>query len=259
MNNPAKNKPKQTQSEPKQTQPKPDQTQFRRPAPTPSLRMTGERLRPALGFGSLSERGRVINRQKDKGETQKVRGDMEKVFVAKWYHLIWYPDWFRRLHQKPGRFLPGLLREGMTAADIGCGLGLYAVEMAKLVGRTGRVLAVDFQPETLKFARRKAKKAGVTERVRFIQCRQDDLMVSEPVDFVLTMYVAHEVADRARFFGQIRGLLKPGGRYLLVEPKFHVKRERYERILGDAESAGLEKVGEPAIASSRTALLVAAG
>ncbi|MHC4666290.1 MAG: SAM-dependent methyltransferase [Planctomycetota bacterium] len=184
---------------------------------------------------------------------------MEKIFVPKWYHLILYPDWFRRIHQKPGRFLPELVREGMTAADIGCGLGLYTVEMAKLVGATGRVLAVDFQPEMLKFAERKAKKAAVAERVRFIQCRQDDLLVSEPADFVLTMYVAHEVPDRGRFFGQIRAMLKPGGRYLLAEPKFHVRRERFERILGDAESAGLKKVGEPAIASSRTALLVGAG
>jgi ubiquinone/menaquinone biosynthesis C-methylase UbiE len=60
---------------------------------------------------------------------------MAKIFVPKWYHLIWYPDWFRRVHQKPGRFLPELVKEGMAAADIGCGLGLYTVEMAKLVGR----------------------------------------------------------------------------------------------------------------------------
>lgn len=151
----------------------------------------------------------------------------------------------------------GLVREGMTAADIGCGLGLYAVEMAKLVGETGRVLAVDFQGEMLKFAERKARRSGVAGRVRFIQCRQDDLLVPEAVDFVLTMYVAHEVADRGRFFGQIRGMLKPGGRYLLAEPKFHVKQERFESIVIDAESAGLKRVSEPVIASSRTALFVA--
>jgi ubiquinone/menaquinone biosynthesis C-methylase UbiE len=108
----------------------------------------------------------------------------------------------------------------------------------------------------LKFAERKARKAGVAERVRFLQCKQDDLMLSEPVDFVVTMYVAHEVADRERFFSQIREALKPGGRYLLVEPKFHVKKERYLQIVSDAESAGFKKVGEPVIALSRTVLLV---
>jgi ubiquinone/menaquinone biosynthesis C-methylase UbiE len=180
---------------------------------------------------------------------------MEKIFVPKWYHLIWYPDWLRRIHQKPGRFLPELVSEGMTAADVGCGLGFYTVDMAKLVGSAGRVLAVDFQPEMLKFVARKARKAGVAERVQFIRCRQDDLMLSEGLDFVLTMYVAHEVVDLGRFFGQIREALKPGGRYLLAEPKYHVRRERFARILSDAESAGLKKVGEPVIASSRTAVL----
>ncbi|MHC4156761.1 MAG: class I SAM-dependent methyltransferase [Planctomycetota bacterium] len=179
----------------------------------------------------------------------------EKIFVPKWYHLIWYPDWFRRIHQKPGRFLPELVKEGMVAADIGCGLGFYTVEMAKLVGPAGRVFAVDFQPEMLKFTERKARKAGVAERVRFVQCQQDDLMLSESVDFVLTMYVAHEVSDRGRFFGQIREALKAGGRYLLAEPKFHVKKELFVKILGDAESAGFKKVGEPVIALSRTAVL----
>lgn len=179
---------------------------------------------------------------------------MAKIFVPKWYHLIWYPDWFRRIHQKPGRFLPELVGEGMTAADIGCGLGFYTVEMAKLVGARGRVLAVDFQPEMLKFTERKARKASVADRVRFIRCGQDDLMLGEVVDFALTMYVAHEVGDRGRFFGQIREALKPGGKYLLAEPKFHVKLERFEQILVDAESAGFEKVGEPTIAASRTAL-----
>ncbi|MHC4573966.1 MAG: SAM-dependent methyltransferase [Planctomycetota bacterium] len=183
---------------------------------------------------------------------------MEKIFVPKWYHLIWYPDWFRRIHQKPRRFLPELVREGMTAADIGCGLGLYSVEMAKLVGGAGRVLAVDFQPEVLKFAQRKAKKAGLADRITFIQCSQQDLVLSEQVDFVLTMYVAHEVPDRTRFFRQIRDVLKPSARYLLAEPKFHVKRHLFETICSQARSAGLKKVGEPRIHASRTAVFVPA-
>ena len=39
-----------------------------------------------------------------------------KVLVAKWYHLIMYPDWFRRLHQRPKRFLGELTEPGMTVA-----------------------------------------------------------------------------------------------------------------------------------------------
>ena len=102
---------------------------------------------------------------------------MTEVFVAKWYHLLIYPDWFRRLHQRPGKFLGELVKPGMAAADIGCGLGFYTREMAWIVGEKGRVVAVDFQPEMLGFTERKVKKAAVSERVEMVQCTQNDLIV----------------------------------------------------------------------------------
>ena len=147
---------------------------------------------------------------------------MAEVFVAKWHHLIIYPDWFRRLHQKPKKFLGELIKPGMTVADIGCGLGFYTVEMARMVGERGRVVAIDFQTKMLSFTKRKTRKAAVSERVKIVQCAQDDLTVVENVDFALSMWVAHEVPDRVRFFRQIRNILKPTGRFLLAEPKCHV-------------------------------------
>ena len=184
---------------------------------------------------------------------------MEKVFVAKWYHLLLYPDWFRRLQQKPKNFLSPLVRPGMTVADIGCGLGFNSLQLARLVGKSGRVLAVDFQPEMLRLAKTKAKKAGILERIQFIQCRRDDLMISERVDFVLTMWVAHEVPDLDRFFRQIRNILAPTGRYLLAEPRFHVKKQRYESICREAETAGLKKICEPKVGVSFANLFKSAG
>jgi len=188
---------------------------------------------------------------------------MEKVFVAKWYHLLVYPDWFRRLHQRPGRFLGELVKVGMTVADIGCGLGFYTIEMARLVGQNGRVIAIDFQAQMLRVTARKARKAGVAERVEIIECTQDNLMVSErtplgQVDFALSMWVAHEAPDRERFFGQIRRMLKSEGRYLLAEPKFHVGKQLYRAICSDAERAGLKRISEPAVGASRAALFVVA-
>ena len=187
-------------------------------------------------------------------QAKKIYG---RSFVAKWYHLLIYPDWFRRLHQRPRKFLGELVKPGMIVADIGCGLGFYTTEMACMVGEKGRVLAVDFQPEMLSFTQRKARKAAVSERVEFVQCTQDDLIVSEHVDFALSMWVAHEVPDRERFFRQIRGLLKPDGRFLLAEPKFHVRKELYKAVCDDAEEAGLKKISEPRVGGSRAALFAA--
>jgi ubiquinone/menaquinone biosynthesis C-methylase UbiE len=182
---------------------------------------------------------------------------MAEVFVAKWYHLLLYPDWLRRLHQRPRKFLFEFIKPGIIAADIGCGLGFYTVEMARMVGEKGRIIAIDFQPEMLRFTEKKASKASVSKRVETIQCTKHDLIVSEHVDFALSMWVAHEVLDRHRFFRQICDMLKPDGKYLLSEPKLHVGKELYRAICDDAEEAGLQKISEPEIGGSRSAVFVA--
>jgi ubiquinone/menaquinone biosynthesis C-methylase UbiE len=182
---------------------------------------------------------------------------MTEVFVAKWHHLLLYPDWFRRLHQRPGKFLGEFVKPGMTVADLGCGLGFYTREMARMVGEKGRVVAVDFQPEMLGFTEGKVRKAAVSERVELVKCTQYDLVISEHVDFALSMWVAHEVPDRERFFRQIHGILKPEGRFLLAEPWFHVGKQLYKAVCDDAEKAGLKKISEPRVGGSRAALFVA--
>ncbi len=177
-----------------------------------------------------------------------------KVYVARWYHMVLMPDWLRRRLQRPQSFLPDLVAGGMTVADIGCGLGFYTIELAKLVGETGRVLAVDLQAEMLKWAQKKAGKAGFTDNIKFIQCSRDDIKVPRQVDFALTMWVVHEMPDRRRFFKQLYKTLKPNGRYLLAEPKLHVKKDLFEIICDEARAAGFKRIYEPKTPSSYAAV-----
>jgi ubiquinone/menaquinone biosynthesis C-methylase UbiE len=51
----------------------------------------------------------------------------------------------RRWLQNPQKILVPYVREEMTVLDIGCGPGLFSVEMARMVGKSGRVIAVDLQ------------------------------------------------------------------------------------------------------------------
>ena len=179
---------------------------------------------------------------------------VEEVYVARWYHMFLYPDWLRRIHQKPKKFLAPLVKPGMTVADIGCGMGFYTRLLAQMVGDQGRVWAVDLQEQMLSFAKKKAQKAGVLTRINFVQCTQDDIKLTEPVDFALTMWVVHEIPDCLRFFQQLCNVLKPQGQYLMAEPKFHVKKELYKTLCRQAQTAGLEKVVEPKVPSSFAAL-----
>ena len=178
----------------------------------------------------------------------------EDAHVAQWYHMIFYPDWLRRWLEKPHRFLGDLVRSGMTVADIGCGLGFYTRLLAKMVEENGYVYAVDLQESMLNFAQRKIRRAGLTERVEFIQCTQNNINLTTALDFALTMHVVHEVPDRSGFLKQIRDLLKPQGQYLMVEPKGHCSAELFKTIQNEAKAAGLEKINEPAIRFGHTSL-----
>ena len=61
----------------------------------------------------------------------------------------------RKLLQNPGRILNAHVREGMTVLDLGCGPGFFSVEMARRVGESGSVIAVDLQEGMLERLRKK--------------------------------------------------------------------------------------------------------
>ncbi|NTU84989.1 MAG: methyltransferase domain-containing protein, partial [Chloroflexales bacterium] len=61
----------------------------------------------------------------------------------------------RRWLQNPRPILEPYVHAGMTALDIGCGPGFFTLELAQLVGPSGRVIAVDLQADMLEKVRTK--------------------------------------------------------------------------------------------------------
>jgi len=49
----------------------------------------------------------------------------------------------RKLLQRPKKILGNYVESGMTVLDLGCGPGFFSVEMAEMVGASGKVIAVD--------------------------------------------------------------------------------------------------------------------
>ena len=167
----------------------------------------------------------------------------------------------RKLWQDPARILAPHVREGMTVLEPGPGIGFFTLELARRVGPTGRVVAVDLQPRMLAGLRRRAERAGLGARIEARLAAGDSLGVEDlagAVDFVLAFAVVHELPDPARFFAELRATLAPGGKVLVAEPSGHVKARDLEAQLAAAERAGLRRGPGPAIVWSRTALLAAA-
>ena len=162
---------------------------------------------------------------------------------------------FRRLIHRPARVLGPWVSEGQTALDLGPGLGFFTIPLARLVGRWGRVIAVDIQPKMLEGVVRRAERSGMERRVRPHLCAPDKVGLDGPVDFVLMFWMLHEVRNQARLLGELRGLLGPRGRMMIVEPKLHVKAEAFESSLKTAEEAGFSLLSRTRVSLSRAAVL----
>jgi ubiquinone/menaquinone biosynthesis C-methylase UbiE len=162
----------------------------------------------------------------------------------------------RRWLQNPRAILTPYIKEGMTVLDVGCGPGFFSIEIARLVGNTGRVIAADLQEGMLGKLRDKIRGTALEKRMTLVTCAQDRINVVDRIDFGLAFYMVHEVPDKVSLFTQLKSILSERGRILIVEPKlFHVSRAEFRETLGTAGRAGFKAQPGPRLLLSWSAVL----
>lgn len=161
----------------------------------------------------------------------------------------------RRWLQNPKKILGPYIEEGMTVLDIGCGPGFFSIDMAQLVGKSGRVIASDLQEGMLHKLREKIHGSKFENRITLHKCEENKIGVLEEIDFVLAFYIVHEVPNQEDFFNEIGVILKPKGQMLIVEPPFHVSKSAFEETIRKARNAGFTLVERPKVLLSKTAVL----
>lgn len=157
----------------------------------------------------------------------------------------------RDAQEDPSQMLGQLdLKAGLVVCDMGCGNGFYSLTMAEMVKPSGKVLAVDIQPEMLQMLSRRAVEAKI-ENIDMIQGTVSDPKLPEgEVDLVLMVDVYHEFSHPQAMLAAIRKSLKPDGRIALVEfreedasvPIKPVHKMSKRQILKEYEANGF-KVG----------------
>jgi len=177
--------------------------------------------------------------------------------VCTWWHAYSFDNPIRKLLHNPRKVLGAYIEGGMTVMDVGCGMGHFSIGMANLVGESGKVIAVDLQQKMLDVMLKRARRAGVAERISPHRCEAGNIGVAETVDFILAFWMVHEVPDQKDFFNQLKDCLAPGGKILIAEPRFHVNAEDLDRSVETAEACGLQCIGKPDIRFSLTALFEA--
>ncbi len=178
--------------------------------------------------------------------------------VCPWWLGYWLACPLRRWGQNPHQILAPYVHEGMTVLEPGPGMGFFTLDLARLVGASGRVVAIDVQPKMIEGLKRHAAKAGLLDRIDARLAAAASMGITDlegSVSFTLAFAVVHEFPDSGRFFTEVAAASKPGASLLLAEPKGHVKASQFESELQAAFEAGLKLVDRPTIRRSRTALL----
>jgi ubiquinone/menaquinone biosynthesis C-methylase UbiE len=104
------------------------------------------------------------------------------------------------------------VKEGSATLDVGTGTGEVALRLGRLVGGSGRVVAIDAQPEMLQIAKQKAKERGV-RNIEFKESTMELMnLTDDSFDSVLGHYSLCCCSDYRATLEECLRVLKRGGR-----------------------------------------------
>jgi tRNA A58 N-methylase Trm61 len=178
--------------------------------------------------------------------------------VCPWWLGYFLASPLRRLMEDPDKTLDSYVSEGMTVLEPGPGMGFFTLALARMVGTSGRVVAVDIQPRMLAGLKKRAAKAGLLDRLEIRLAKPESMGLSDlagRVDFALAIAVVHEMPSAGSFFEQAAETLRAGARLLLVEPAGHVSEAAFREELAAAARARLSIVERPDLRRRLAALL----
>ncbi len=149
--------------------------------------------------------------------------------INKWYmgrqiaHVMSHfgIDWLEReereMEENTSLLLKNLaVKPGMVVADIGAGSGYHSALLSKMVG-TGKVFAVDVEPEMIAYLNARIKQEKLSRIVPVLSTEQKVSLPENTIDMMLLVDVYHEFSFPYEMALSMRAALKPGGKLVLVE------------------------------------------
>ena len=149
--------------------------------------------------------------------------------INKWYmgrqiaHVMSHfgIDWLEReereMEENTSLLLKNLaVKPGMVVADIGAGSGYHSALLSKMVG-TGKVFAVDVEPEMIAYLNQRIKQEKLIRIVPVLSTEQKVSLPENTIDMMLLVDVYHEFSFPYEMALSMRAALKPGGKLVLVE------------------------------------------
>lgn len=109
------------------------------------------------------------------------------------------------------------IRPGQTVADIGAGAGYHTVRLSPVVGSSGRVLAVDVEPQFLEQLKARVEGLGLTNVTTILGGPDDPKLPPNSTDVAIMIHMYHEVESPYAMLYRLAPALKAGGKVAVVD------------------------------------------
>jgi precorrin-6B methylase 2 len=131
----------------------------------------------------------------------------------------------REAEEKSDALIDALgIREGARVADIGAGTGYFTWRLARRVGPSGKVFAVDIRQSMLDITAQAVKAHGFANVDFVLGTENDPRLAERSLDMVFIAHSYHEFAQPETVMDAVRRSLKRGGRLVIVEYKKESQR-----------------------------------
>jgi ubiquinone/menaquinone biosynthesis C-methylase UbiE len=159
----------------------------------------------------------------------------------------------RDAEQKPDEVIKTLnLKEDASIADIGAGSGYFSFRFARHVGASGRVYAVDINPDMILYMNRHIRETKIKNVTTVLSDPDNPLLLDNSIDLFFVCNTWHHVSNRPQYLVLMKKMLKPGGRIAVVDykkeklpvgPPPEMKMAR-EEVIKEMQAAGFKLSAE---------------
>ncbi|SEK51451.1 Predicted methyltransferase [Aquimarina amphilecti] len=109
------------------------------------------------------------------------------------------------------------IKSGSIVADIDCHEGYLSVHMAKAVGNSGKVYAVDVRKDRLEKLDAHIKDRSLTNVITTLGDYDNPKLPLDSLDVVVILDTYHEMEDYIKILTHVKEALKSGGNIVLIE------------------------------------------
>jgi cyclopropane fatty-acyl-phospholipid synthase-like methyltransferase len=132
-----------------------------------------------------------------------------------------------------------------SVADIGAGSGWFTVRAARRVGESGKIYAVDINPEATRYIKDRVEKENLHNVTTVLGRVDDPMLPADQVDAVLLLKTYHEVAKPVALLRNLRTALRTGAKVGIIDRNGNGENHGVQRdlVIKEAGEAGYELTG----------------